>query len=325
MTARRRPSKATGNRAASARAAAGAPPSLEGAGPRDRSLGEDWPAHARRIEFGLTAETPTHADVHLHTDPMPLDLDYHSALECGLVLEGEHERHYHDSVMRVLPGQVWLCAMWEPHGWRATPGTREVVVMFIPELLGDERLGEGSWLDLFALPPEGRPQFRTEEARRAALAIGQELAHEALTKPPGWVSGVKFNVLRLLLLLRRQGGAPIPPDRTLRGTTTLARIVPALDLLHRQPAFRVSMAEAAAACGLSRSHFDLLFRRAMGLSFGRFSLRARLAAAAYQLATTESPLEAIAGHSGFVDASHLHRAFQRHYGCTPAAYRKQFR
>jgi len=33
------------------------------------------------------------------------------------------------------------------------------------------------------------------------------------------------------------------------------------------------------------------------------------------------PVEAIARNAGFVDGSHLHRAFVRHYGCTPREYR----
>jgi AraC family transcriptional regulator len=63
----------------------------------------------------------------------------------------------------------------------------------------------------------------------------------------------------------------------------------------------------------------------MGLSFSRFCLRARLAVAAHKLATTDLSTEDIATQMGFVDASHLHRAFARHYHCTPAVYRRRAR
>ena len=33
------------------------------------------------------------------------------------------------------------------------------------------------------------------------------------------------------------------------------------------------------------------------------------------------PLAAIADETGFVDRSHLHRAFGAHYGCSPTQYR----
>ncbi len=133
--------------------------------PPIRSLSHDWIARVSRLEYGLSPAIPARPDVYFHPEPTPLKLDYHSALELGMVLEGEHERHYEDLVMRAGPGQVWLCAMWEPHGWRGSvPGTRELVIIFIPELLGDERVEGLSWLDVFSRPPAERPQLRTEAA-----------------------------------------------------------------------------------------------------------------------------------------------------------------
>jgi AraC-like DNA-binding protein len=59
----------------------------------------------------------------------------------------------------------------------------------------------------------------------------------------------------------------------------------------------------------------------MGLSFGKFCRRARLAYAAQLLLTTDLPVEAVARTAGFSDASHLHHSFVETYGATPARYR----
>ncbi len=85
------------------------------------------------------------------------------------------------------------------------------------------------------------------------------------------------------------------------------------------------MDRAAAACNLSTSRFSVLFRRAMGVSYGQFSLRARLAQAAQRLAQGDATVEDVAGQLGFVDGSHLHRVFVKHFGATPAEYRRQFK
>jgi AraC-like DNA-binding protein len=63
----------------------------------------------------------------------------------------------------------------------------------------------------------------------------------------------------------------------------------------------------------------------MGTSFGQFSLRARLGYAAHRLLASDLTVEAIAQRAGFVDASHFHRTFVRHYGCTPRTYRERAR
>jgi len=61
----------------------------------------------------------------------------------------------------------------------------------------------------------------------------------------------------------------------------------------------------------------------MGLSYGKFCLRSRLAAAAQALLDTDLPVQAIADRTGFSDGSHLHRSFASHYGCTPTDYRRR--
>jgi transcriptional regulator GlxA family with amidase domain len=83
--------------------------------------------------------------------------------------------------------------------------------------------------------------------------------------------------------------------------------------------------EAAEACGLGRAQFSIVFREVVGLSFGRFSRRLRLGVVAQLLLGTDRPVAAIAAETGFVDASHLHRTFVKHYGCTPNAYRLEHR
>jgi AraC-like DNA-binding protein len=89
------------------------------------------------------------------------------------------------------------------------------------------------------------------------------------------------------------------------------------------PGQRVSLEEGATACSLSASRFGSVFRHAMGMSFGQFVLRARLAYATQLMLTTDAPIEAIARELDFTDASHFHHAFQRRYGATPARYREQ--
>ncbi len=56
--------------------------------------------------------------------------------------------------------------------------------------------------------------------------------------------------------------------------------MPAISTLHADPGARLTLAGAAARCGLSRSAFTLVFRRSVGLSFHQFCVRTRTAHAA---------------------------------------------
>jgi AraC-like DNA-binding protein len=288
-------------------------------------LGPEWVMKARRLEHALSPGVPL-AEVTVRPGPEPLGLELHSGLELGLMLSGTAERHFQSYVVPGIPGDVWLCAMWEPHGRRVTSAQEEnIVLMFLPDYLGEETLGDLPWLSLFAAPPEQRPRVTTDEMRAEVLSLGEEMKQEILRKRRGWETALRLSVLKLLFTLSRDWRPPDAGRITKLSTTNLSRIMPALTTLHTTVAHRVSLPEAAAACGLSRSRFSLLFHETMGLSFSKFCLRARLAVVAQKLVTTDLSTEDIATQLDFVDASHLHRCFARHYGCTPAVYRRRAR
>ncbi len=64
------------------------------------------------------------------------------------------------------------------------------------------------------------------------------------------------------------------------------------------------------------------FHRAMGVSFGQFAVRTRLATAARALLDSERSEAAIARSLGFADASHFHHSFAEHFRTTPRRYRE---
>lgn len=280
-------------------------------------------APALRVDYGLSRESPLYADSNFFEEAMPLEVHVHGSIEFGILLSGEQERRFEDLVYQVGPGDVWLSATWEPHGFRIVePGTTDVVVMFLPEFLGEEQLGELSWVSLFAAPPAERPRVRNDETREKMLAIGREMQREIAGRQAGWASAVRLDLLKALLTLSR---AWEPPSRSQRPSavraSNLPRIMPALVLVHAERGRRVAVGEAASRCGLGRAQFSLVFRDTMGMSFGRFCLRSRLGFVAEMLLSTDLPIQAIAQRAGFVDGSHMHRAFVARYSCTPGQYR----
>lgn len=285
----------------------------------------EWVFPARRYDSHLTAEDPVNATANLHASPTPLEYDVHGEIEVGILLTGAMERRLGDFVFVAKPGDVWLCGMWEPHGWRAVaPNTRDVVIFFLPGFLAEERLGGDSWLAMFAAEPGERPRVSSPEARRYMLTVGREVEREIREERVGWEIALRLSLLRALLALRREWIPPQPRSEAKpRPSDRLSRIMPALQFLHDTPDKHVTLEQAASVCGLSRSHFTVLFREAMGTTFARFQMRSRLSLVAHRLLATTCSLEIIAHQAGFASGSHLHYAFTKHFGCTPATYRKQ--
>ncbi len=274
-------------------------------------------------DYPLTPSAPVQAYSNIYPAETPVELDIHEGFEVGILLQGAKSHYYNDVAFQVQPGDVWLSPNWEPHGWRFTAqGSRDLVLMFLPEFLGEERLGSLPWLALFAVPPSQRPRVKGPRIREKVFRLGQQMLTELQEQQPAWDCALRLDLLRLLLVLSRDWR----PSADLRAQShsrarNLPAIIPAVELVHSQPAQRVAVAEAAKSCGLSRAQFCLVFRNTMGMSFARFCLHSRLRAAARLLTSTPLSIEAIADQSGFADGSHLQRTFSKHFGCTPGSYR----
>ncbi len=89
---------------------------------------------------------------------------------------------------------------------------------------------------------------------------------------------------------------------------------------HLSDAYGVS--ELAAELGVSRATLSRIFSAEMDSTPSREFLRQRLARAKVLLATTDTPIKAIALECGFCDLSHLTNIFRRETGITPRAFRK---
>jgi AraC-like DNA-binding protein len=78
----------------------------------------------------------------------------------------------------------------------------------------------------------------------------------------------------------------------------------------------------ASDCGLSRTHFFELFRRATDLTPAVYANELRMEAAFDGLANTRSPVSELGYQLGFSAPGHFTRFFRHHIGVTPSEYRK---
>lgn len=108
-----------------------------------------------------------------------------------------------------------------------------------------------------------------------------------------------------------------------RGTPAAHRQVVAMTEGFLQEHFRepLTVAEIAAAVGVSGSHLHRIYRAETGMTLVSRVHRLRLEAAAQRLRDTDQTVLAIAHAVGFASQSHLTRLFTRHFGCTPGRYR----
>ncbi len=274
----------------------------------------------------VSRTTPVHAGfVTAHASAEP-DFDMHYGLEVGVVLNGRMRRLWQDWQSELAAGQVWLCGMWEAHGWQPlTPSCTHFVLVLLPEWLIGARFQEApevDWMAPFITPPKDRPQA-AEHQRRELVALIERFRRRISPDSPSRSAFLEVLSLEVLLVVldgwRPTARRPVPEsDRYLAAVDQAAQTA----LRARQA---LTAQQAAEACGMSARTFAAVFRDLMGIPFHQYALRSRLGRAAGQLVQRGSSVSSIAAECGFAHVSSFRRAFRQHYGVSPAAYRRKRR
>lgn len=79
----------------------------------------------------------------------------------------------------------------------------------------------------------------------------------------------------------------------------------------------------AAQAGLSKFHFQRLFKAAVGVSPSRYQINLRINEARRRLRETKMSVMDVALEVGYTDPSHFARLFRRETGLSPSEYRRQ--
>ncbi|GAN78482.1 GlxA family transcriptional regulator [Acidisphaera rubrifaciens] len=163
-------------------------------------------------------------------------------------------------------------------------------------------------------------RLRTAAGVTAGLDLALALVEEDLGRDTA-----KQVAAQLVMFFKRPGGqlqfsrdgASLPSGRAI--LQEVQRYVAA------NPAAHHDVGSLAARTGLSPRHFARLFRSETGGTPADWVESARVAAARRLLEESRAAPKQVAAQCGFANADTLRRAFQRHVGVTPAAYRRQFR
>lgn len=246
-----------------------------------------------------------------------------------------HPHSYRIAVMlEPLESQIWdgERAIWggviganrfriSPPGaassWRQLSGC-DIVNLFVP-LQTVERLTraggmpEGSRLAGTAFAPD-RLVLDLVCKMLEAIPMAGALA-------PQYCDGLVTTLLCYLLERHATIGEPAPGKRH-KGGLSSANLRKVLALIEANLARELAIAEMAALCSMSESHFSREFHAAAGLPPHQYAMKRRLDQACVLLTSTESRMIDIALDLGFSSASHFARAFAARFGMPPARYRQ---
>lgn len=214
---------------------------------------------------------------------LPYAAHFHPGLSVGLILEGRTAFSCPAESHLAEAGDVVLVEPELPHSCNPLDGlARSYHMLYF----------DAAWCRARGLLPEGEIRLRRRVVQDPAL----------------------YDALRALADLVATGRAgPELEDRFLA-------LLPALLRDNLLPAEGKAEAVLRRRNALRRESFIRAFRRASGLTPGRYAQVRRLEAARAMLRSGAEISEAALA-SGYADQSHLHRAFVRYFAATPRQYR----
>ncbi|WP_405945523.1 DJ-1/PfpI family protein [Streptomyces prunicolor] len=129
----------------------------------------------------------------------------------------------------------------------------------------------------------------------------------------------------MVVFMQRPGGQSQFSVRSQVPYSRQEALRPVLDAVVANPGAPHTLAAMSRRAGVSVRHMSRLFDEEVGTTPARYVERVRLEAAQVLLETGDDSLPVVARRTGFGSAESLRRAFVRHLGVTPGAFRRSFR
>ncbi len=246
--------------------------------------------------------------------------DMHYPFELGIVITGKIRKSWNEYTRDLVGGDVWLCGVWEPHGYTLQKVPHKCVSLYIlPEFLGSLDLAEAPWMKWvhpFSVPPEYRPIVRPE-ARPIFIKLARRMINVFEMEPKYRKPLLRLLVLEALVLLDKH--ATMKKHAPAGKISQVAKINRAVELIMKNRRF-ISLDEAARACGLSGGALNSIFRDVFNATFAEYALTYRVQRAAYMMVKSSMPKKAVAFEWGFTDYSHFYRSMKKVMHCTPQQF-----
>jgi len=209
------------------------------------------------------------------------------------------------------PGDFDLIPAGARGAWEDSSPAEFVSVRFRPEALAQAT-------EALDLPPErGRlaPRLRARDplVQLLVLALRDEL--DCPAPGPALYRESLGQALARRLVAQHTGA--VRPRISGLSPRQLDRVV---ELVEAELDRELSLADLAAAAGVSISHFTAMFRRAMGQSAHRYLVERRVMRAQALLARGRASVTEAAAAAGFAHPSHMARWMRRVSGLTPSAF-----
>ena len=240
----------------------------------------------------------------------------HDDFEVGIVVEGELVLFAEQTHCTIKKGDVYVINRFQIHSFSSS-AERTLILAF--QIHGD----------FFRRLDQKLTLFRLEDNTVRDTALRDSLCAKLFDCARYYFGGFQLNELKCYALIFDSLWEifnSLPKTFTSLKESSLAkrnslRVNRMTDYIGEHYAEQISLADVAAAEGISPCHASHFFKSALGVSFQEYLGQIRFEKALRLIAETDLNLLDVCMETGFSSTRYLNRAFQRNFGCDAKDYR----
>jgi AraC family transcriptional regulator len=277
------------------------------------SHGEAW----REIKARIIALPPVVDTLHLPSVSEP----FLAWTMSGEVDFQERENKQPWVTQRIKKGSFFLTSGGAPYEcrWRAvTSEPFESMAVFIELPLLQRALEEVFGTDAAQARLRDDSAFTDDVLDSLMERLRDELTREQAS--PLFVQGI---AQLIAIHLARTYGVINEESRSSSAALPGYKLRQITDWMDEHVAEDFDLAQLAAQAGLSKFHFQRLFKSAVGVSPSRYHINSRMNVARRLLRETKNSVVDVALEVGYANPSHFARLFRKETGLSPSDYRRQ--
>jgi AraC-like DNA-binding protein len=276
-----------------------------------------------RKDFNVSPTDPILIIDDYYVDKNSNFYDIHYDYEVGVVVKGTVTRTFQGKGKTLMPGDIWVTGIWEPHGFELEEIPSEMVCFILsPESLSKILPIGFNWIKIFSQDSDSTPLIKEKFKPLILQACNEvkDVVGEDSQIALSWKANIVARILLYVVESNIEEYSKI--HQQTEDIVEHDEIKNVVNLVFSTNGV-VTVNEAASECMMSTSHFSRLFKKVTGVTFAKFALGHRIKQSAISLFDTSDPIKKIAIDWGFIDSSHYTKTFEKFFGLSPSEFRKQ--
>ncbi len=140
-----------------------------------------------------------------------------------------------------------------------------------------------------------------------------------------WPCKCRSYLIELLILVQQKYDEGCHEEEAPEYESDFQDIVPVMDFIHSNYASRITLDILTQKFNINRNDLNQRFAKFTGSSPIAYLISHRLKIASSMLTNTVVPVYEVCERVGFGDFTNFSRSFKKHYGESPASFRKKYR